>query len=180
MARAPEIHHAARYPYQIANVRGVFQARNRRLRRQISAAFGQSAAGHLEGRVVAEIVEIVAIGVTACDREDTATEDIGHRMGDLHRIARIREQPGQSVDQAKTLVGGGQKEHAAVRTDLSAVECGGNFLLTDVWQRERQKSIVINGGHGRFCPGLESGVDTQSLSDSRRLDHARLRISAMQ
>jgi type II secretory pathway predicted ATPase ExeA len=26
---------------------------------------------------------------------------------------------------------------------------------------------VIRGGHGRFCPGLESGVDTQSLSDSR-------------
>jgi len=31
----------------------------------------------------------------------------------------------------------------------------------------------------RFCPDIESGVDNQSLCDSRRLYHARQRIAAM-
>src|SRR5882672_3190251 len=101
-------------------------------------------------------------------------------MGDLGRVARVGDQPGQRVDQAKTLVGGSQKENAAVGTDLSAIEGGGDLLLADVWQRERKQGIVVDGGHGRFCPGLESGVSTQSLCDSRWLYHARLRIPAMQ
>jgi hypothetical protein len=44
---------------------------------------------------------------------------------------------------------------------------------------EQIGSIVGGGGHGRFCPGVESGVSTQSLRDSRRLYHARQRIPAM-
>jgi hypothetical protein len=35
-------------------------------------------------------------------------------MGDLSWIAGIRDQPGQRVNQAKTLVGGGQKEYTAI------------------------------------------------------------------
>src|ERR1019366_5105954 len=101
-------------------------------------------------------------------------------MGDLSRVAVIGNQPGQGVDQAKTLIGGSQKEHTAVRTDLSSIEGRSDLLLADVWQRERQQCTVVGGGHGRFCPGLESGVSTQSLSDSRWLYHARLRIPAMQ
>src|ERR1700712_2255477 len=47
-------------------------------------------------------------------------------------------------------------------------------------QREREKRIVGVGGHGGLCPGVESGVSTQSLRDSKRLYHARQRIPAMQ
>src|SRR5580765_2579712 len=110
---------------------------------------------------MAQIVEIVAIGVAACDGENASTQDIRHRMRDLGRVTSVRDQPGQRVDQAKTLVGGG-------------------LLLAYVGQRERKQGIVVGGGHGRFCPELESGVSTQSLSDSRWLYHARLRIPAMQ
>src|ERR1017187_9618635 len=102
---------------------------------------------------MAQIVEIVAIGVAACDGEDASTQNIRHRMGDLGWIASVRDQPRQRVDQAKTLVGGGQKENAAVGTDLSPIERGGNLLLAYVWQGERKQRIVFSGGHGRFCPG---------------------------
>ena len=54
------------------------------------------------------------------------------------------------------------------------------FFLQMFGRENGRQRIVIGGGHGRFCPGLESGVSTQSLSDSRRLHHARLRIPAMQ
>ena len=91
----------------------------------------------------------------------------------------VRDDRGQCVDQAKPLVGTGQKQDAAIGTDQAAVERGGDLLLADTWQRERQKSIVVGGGHGKFCPRFESGVDNQSLRDSRRLYHARQRIPAM-
>src|ERR1700738_2471953 len=100
-------------------------------------------------------------------------------MSDQGGIAIVGDQHGQRIDQAKTLIGRGQQENAAVGTDLAAIKRRGDFLLAEVWQREWQQCIVIGGGHGRFCPGLESGVDTQSLSDSRWLYHARSRIPAM-
>src|SRR5271166_4233060 len=62
---------------------------------------------------------------------------------------------------------------------LTGIEGGGDLLLADTWQREREDGIVVVGGHGGFCPGVESGVSTQSLRDSRQLYHARQRIPAM-
>src|ERR1019366_7765215 len=53
VALAPEVHHAARHSYQRAQVRGVFQSLNCRLRGQTAAAFGQLPASHLEGWVMA-------------------------------------------------------------------------------------------------------------------------------
>ena len=66
-----------------------------------------------------------------------------------------------------------QQQDAAVGTDLTGIEGGRDLLLADTWQRERQQRIVLGGGHGGFCPELESGVNTQSLSDSRWLRHVR-------
>jgi hypothetical protein len=80
-------------------------------------------------------------------------------MADLGRIAVIRKQRGQSVDQVKAFVGTGQKKHSAIGTDRDAVERGGDSLLADVWQKERKQGNVLGGAHGRFCPGLESGID---------------------
>ena len=101
-------------------------------------------------------------------------------MADLGWVAVIREQFSHRVDQAKALVGARQQKHAAIGTDRAAIERGGDFLATNVWQRERKQRIVGGGGHGGVCPGLRDGVDNQSLSDSRWLHHARSRIPAMQ
>src|ERR1700676_839908 len=92
-------------------------------------------------------------------RRISATE-----WADLGRIAVIREQSRQRVDQAETPVRTGQQKHPAIGTDRAAVKCGGDLLLADIWQRERKQGIVIGGGHGKFCPELENGVSTQSLS----------------
>ena len=68
-------------------------------------------------------------------------------------------------------------QDTTVGTDPAAVECGGD-LLADAWQREWQKRIIVGGGHGRFCPDIESGVDNQSLQTGDAY-HARQRIPAM-
>jgi hypothetical protein len=39
--------------------------------------------------------------------------------------------------------------------ELPAIKSGGDFLLAYIWQRERQRCIVIGGRHGSFCPELE-------------------------
>ena len=85
----------------------------------------------------------------------------------------------QCVDQTKPLVGARQKQNAAVGTDQAAVERGGDPLPADAWQGEWQKLIVVIGGHGRFCPDVETGVGTQALRDSSQVYHACQRIPAM-
>jgi hypothetical protein len=100
-------------------------------------------------------------------------------VGNLRRVAVVGDDRGQGVDQAKPFVGTGQQHNAAVGTDVPAIKRSGDSLLTDTWQREWQKGIVGNGRHGRFRPGVESGVSTQSLRDSSRLYHAYQRIPAM-
>ena len=92
----------------------------------------------------------------------------------------VGDDRGQGVDQVKPAVGTGQQQNAAVGADWSAIERGGDFPLANTWQREREKSIIGAGEHGRFCPGIESGVSTQFLCDSRWLHHTHQRIPAMQ
>ena len=150
------------------------------MRGQIDTAFRQPPTGHLEGGILAQIVQVIGIGVAARDGEDAFTQHVRHGMGDLGWVPVIRDQRRKRVDQTKTLVGAGHQQNTTIGTDRATIERGGDLLLADIWQREWEQGIISDGGHGRFCPGLESGVDTQSLSDSRQLYHARLRIPAMQ
>jgi hypothetical protein len=149
------------------------------LRGQVNTGFRQPAAGQLEGRVLAQSVKIVGIRVAAGDSEHARAQNVGHRMGDQVGVAMVGNEGGKGVDQAKALVGARQQQDAAVGTDLAGIEGGRDFLLADTWQRKREKGIIGVGGHGRFCPGVESGVSNRSLRDFRRLYHARRRIPAM-
>jgi hypothetical protein len=150
------------------------------LRGQIITALRQAPTGQFECRVLAQIVQVIAIRIPASDREDARAQDVAQRVGDLVRITVVGDDRRKRIDQADLLVGASQQQHTAVRTDPASVESSRNLPLADTWQREWQKRIVVGGGHGRFCPGVESGVSTQSLRDSRRLYHARQRIPAMQ
>jgi hypothetical protein len=149
------------------------------VRGEVVAALRQPPAGQLERRVLAQIVQIIAIGVAAGDGEDAGAQNVGHDVGDKGRVAVVRDQRGQRIDQAEVFVGTGQQQDAAVGADLAGIKGRGDLFLAETWQGEGQKRIVVVGGHGRFRPGMESGVDTQSLRDSRWLYHAHQRIPAM-
>jgi hypothetical protein len=153
---------------------------------QILATLRQPSAGQLERRVLPEIIHVVSIGVAAGNGEDTATQNVGHCVGDQGLVTMVGNNRGQHVDQAKPLVGTGQQQNAALGTDQPTIESSGDLLLADTWQREREKGIVGPGGrvstrrrHGRFCPEIESGIGTRSLCDSSCLYHAHSRIAAM-
>jgi len=90
----------------------------------------------------------------------------------IPQVAVVRDQRGQRIDQAKAFVGTRQQQDAAIGTDLAGIEGGGDLLLANTLKGKGQKRIVVVRGHGGFCPGVESGVSTQSLRDSRQLYHA--------
>ena len=58
---------------------------------------GQSPAGKLEGRIVAQMIEVVRILVAAGDGENASAKDTAQRMGDQQGIARIGDDGGEFV-----------------------------------------------------------------------------------
>jgi hypothetical protein len=73
-------------------------------------------------------------------------------LRDPCRVARVRDQPGQGLDQAKPLVSGGQQKHPTVRTEPTAVKRGSDLLAANGWQGEPSQHIVEHGGPGNSCP----------------------------
>jgi hypothetical protein len=96
-------------------------------------ALRQSSAGQLEARVLAQMVEVVGIRIAAGNREDTRTQDVGDLMDDVRRAAVVRDQPGQRIHQAQPPVGAGQQQHAAIRTEPTAIEGGRDLLAAERW-----------------------------------------------
>ncbi len=109
---------------------------------QIVTGLRQASAGQFEGRVATQVVQIVGIGIATGDCKDAGAQNIRHGMSDQRRVAMVCHERGQRVDQTEPAVGTGQQQNAAVRTDLSAIERGGDFFLADTWQREREQGIV--------------------------------------
>ena len=68
VAPAPQIH-GARQTDQRVPVRGILPTRQGRLRGEVVAALGQTSAGQFERRILAQIVEVVGIGIATGDSE---------------------------------------------------------------------------------------------------------------
>jgi cell division FtsZ-interacting protein ZapD len=98
---------------------------------------------------------------------------------DVRRAAAVRDQPGQRIHQSKAPLGAGQQQHAAIGTEPTAVERGGDLLAADRWQAEWQKRIVLHGGCGSLRLAKRLVQTPKSLNQVRGLHHARQRIPAM-
>jgi hypothetical protein len=146
---------------------------------EIIAAVRQPPAGQLERRVFAKIIQIIGIRVAAGSREDASAQSdkvwvirAGSRWSGISAASvsirpRRLSAPANSRTPPSELIWPASK--AAV-----------TFFLPILGRAKGQKRIVVVvGGHGGFCPGVESGVSTHSLCHSRQLYHARQRIAAM-
>src|ERR1700692_4811605 len=87
MARARRINSVA--------VRGILPARQGRLLGEVVTGLGQTSAGQLERRILAQLVEVVGIGITTGDGEDAGTQNVGDGVGDLGRIAVVGNERGE-------------------------------------------------------------------------------------
>ena len=141
-AVAPQVDHRPRQADQRAQIRCVLPTRHCRLRGELLAALRQAFAGQLERWVVAQVVQIVGVGVATGDGEDTGPQNIREGVRDVRRVAviamsgtrsrpssRVGDDPCQGIDQAKSAVGTGQQQDAAVRADAPAIEAAVTFFL---------------------------------------------------
>jgi hypothetical protein len=148
---------------------------------QIPIRVRQPAAGELEGRIVAQPVEVVAILVAAGDGEDTRTDHVGKAVHDPARVTPVWEHSGQLLSQTEPTIGERQKHHASVRRQPAAVKRRCDLLAANRWKRERQNRIVDHGECGCLGCAQWIGVTNRILRHPSGLRHARqpFKISVM-
>jgi hypothetical protein len=94
------------------------------------------------------VVEVVGILIAAGDRQDARPQDVGQRVDDPRRVARIGDQRRQPVAQAELALGRGQQHDPAIGGQPSAIEGSRQLLAADRWKAEGLDRIVIHGGCG--------------------------------
>ena len=100
----------------------VFQPADGRLRAQIGAAFGQPPDRHLEGRVAAQRVAVIAVGIARRDQQGAVADHLGQRMPHPVRLTRVFEAIGQPLGDPKPLLDGRQQQYPGIRGQPPAVE----------------------------------------------------------
>ena len=125
---AIKIDHSVAHAQQRARVGQVFQPRDRRLRTQFALRWCQIER-HLEHRVAAQRVGVVAVLVARRDHQQAKANDVVQRMRDLPGIARILQAGGHALGHTQALLDFTQRQNAAVRRQQAAVEIDDNFLV---------------------------------------------------
>jgi hypothetical protein len=124
---AIEIDHGAAHAQQRAGVGQVFQARDRRLRTQFAIRRGEIER-HLEHGVAAKTGGVVAVFIARRDHEQPKADDVGERMRDLVRRARVFDARRDAIGDAKALLHFTQNQDPAIRRQQTAIEFGDDCL----------------------------------------------------
>ena len=121
-AVAEQLDHRRHHALQRDRSGQVLEPRDGRLRAQIGAALGQPADRHLEGRVGAQHVAVVAILVAGGDQQCPEADHLGDRVLDPLRRPRVLDAACQTLGDPQPTLDLGQDQHAAVRGQPSGVE----------------------------------------------------------
>jgi len=130
----PNVNERIAQPDHLAQVRCILQTRHGRLRAQIPPRVRQPAAGQLERRIAAQMIEIIAILVAARDGEDAGPDHVRNTVHDASRIAPLGEYAGQLLGHAEAPVRHGEKNDAAIRCQPATVERGCDLLAGNGWK----------------------------------------------
>ena len=136
-------------------------------------------AGQLEGRIAAQVVEVVGIFVAAGDGKNAGAQNVIDAMGDEGGVARVGDQPRQRCRDPQALLHHAEQQDAAIGGDAPAIEGGDQFLATDGWKIKRRDRIIAHGGCGSMRWRGQDGFDTQSSNAFSVLRDTRQRIPAM-
>ena len=138
-----------------------------------AAGVGQASARQLEGRIAAQPVEVVAVGIAAADRQHAGAQHIGDRVRDVRGIAPVGNQRGKRVGNFAPALGKREQHHAAVGGQSASIERSCDFLARNGWQAEAELAIVGHGGCGSEARRAQDGLDTHSLRKLNALRHTR-------
>ena len=118
---AIEIDHRPTHSQQGANVGQVLQPRDCRLRAQFAIRRRQIER-HLEHRIAAQGIGVVAVLVAGADHQQPKANDVRQAVGDLLGRARINHAGGEPIRDPKPLFDFAQRQNAAIRRQQAAVE----------------------------------------------------------
>ena len=127
---AIKIDHGAAHAQQGASIGQVLQPRDRRLRTQLAIRWRQIER-HLEHRIAAKAVGVVAVLIARRDHQQSKANDVGEAVRDLIGRARVLDAGGHAIGDAKPLLDLAQNQNAAVRRQQTAIEFGDNRLAED-------------------------------------------------
>src|SRR5690242_12144543 len=125
----------------------------------------QMTAGQLQRRVAAQMIEVVGIFIAASDGEHASAQDVRKPVHNPRRVAPIDDLCGKPRGNPHAPLRQGQQHHAAIGTDAATIEGGGDLLVLNRWQRERQQAMVGHGGCGSVRLGKRL-ASTPNLSAS--------------
>ena len=118
---AIQIDHRPAHPQHGANVRQILQPRYCRLRAQLPIE-GRKIERHLEHRIAAQRIGVVAVLVAGADHQQSKTDDVRQAVRDLIGRARINHAGGEPIGDPKPLFDFAQRQNAAIRRQQAAVE----------------------------------------------------------
>ena len=153
--------------------RRVLEPGDGRLRSERRTRLRRAPDRHLQGWVVAQPVVIDAVLIAAANAEDARANNITQTVANAQAIAPIGQRRGEPADDADLLLSGTQRQKAAVRRLVAAVEIDCELLGTDGWQSEGKRRSVDHGcgvplrrRHARLNNGLLR--DLNGLRHSQR------------
>jgi hypothetical protein len=130
-AVAEQPDHGGHHALERGGARQVLQAAHGRLRAQILAALGQPADRQLEGRVGAQGITVVGVGIARGDHERAKADHLGQTMPYPLGRPRVVEAARQALGQAEPPLDLRQHQQPGIRGQAAAVEGDVNRLATD-------------------------------------------------
>jgi hypothetical protein len=128
VAPAPDVDECVGEADDFPRCRRVLPARNGRLRAEVPAGGGQASACQLEGRIVAQPVEVIAIGIAAADRQHAGSQHISDRVRDVQRITPVSNVSSKCIGDFPAAIGQREQHHTAIRGQPASVEHRCDFL----------------------------------------------------
>ena len=103
---------------------------------------------HLEYGIAAKTGGVVAVLVAGGDHQEAEADDVGERVRDLIRHARVFNTRSHAIGDAKPLLHLAQNKNAAVRRQQTSIEFGDDCVLPETGDRPGSGSI------GSFMAGV--------------------------
>ena len=145
-AVAEQLDHRRHHALERDRAGQVLQPADGRLRAQIGPAFRQPPDRHLEGRIGAEHVAVVAIGIARRDQQGAIADHLGQPVPHPFRRARVLDAIGQSLGYSEPLLDRRQKQYSSVRGQPAAIEGDMHRLAADRWNARQNPRTIVHGG----------------------------------
>jgi hypothetical protein len=84
--------------------------------------------------LLAQPVEVVAIGIAAANRQHAGAQDIRDRVRNVRGIAMVGNKSGKRISNCTPTIGQCEQQHDAIRGKSATIERSCDFLARNGWQ----------------------------------------------